>query len=117
VCLGSTGHIHIAKNTNAEAVKWPGTKVHEAGGVLLEANTTLISTEGATGVKLISVAEKATTTEPEALEPRAEGKVWCRLNMLLPLSQGASGVLEMPLQDAPTEGMHRCRFKAPLQPL
>ena len=117
VCLDSTGHLRVVKNTDAEAVKRAGTEAHEAGRTPLDANTAPISTEGAAGVELIGVAKKAATAEPEAVEPRAEGEVWCRLDMLLLLSRGASGAVGMQPRDAPTEGMHRHGLKAPLRPL
>ncbi len=49
--------------------------LHEPGGALLDANALPAPTEGTASIKLISVAKKATTTEPEALEPRAESTV------------------------------------------
>jgi len=41
----------------------------------LDVDTAPTPTKGTASVKLIGVAEKATTTEPEVLEPRAEGAV------------------------------------------
>ena len=49
--------------------------LHEPGGASLDANTLPAPTEGTASIKLIGVAKKATTTEPEALEPRAESTV------------------------------------------
>jgi len=57
---------------SAEAVDHMVINPHELGGVSLDANTLPAPTEGTASIKLIGVAEKATTTEPEALEPRAE---------------------------------------------
>ena len=85
MCLGSTWHTYIAKNTDAEAIKCAGIEVYKAGRAPLDMNATPVSTKGATSVKLIGMAEKATTAEPKALEPRAEGEVWYGLDMLLPL--------------------------------
>ncbi len=45
---------------------------HKPGGALLDANILPAPTKGTTSIKLIGIAEKATTTEPEALEPKAE---------------------------------------------
>ncbi len=46
--------------------------LHKPGGASLDANALPAPTKGTTIIKLIGMAEKATTTEPEALEPRAE---------------------------------------------
>ena len=40
-------------------------------------------TEGTASIKLIGMAKKATTTEPEMLEPREESTAWSRLETLL----------------------------------
>ncbi len=61
-------------------------EVIKPGEVSLNANTIPTSTKGSTSIKPISMAKKATATEPEALEPRAEGKAWHRLDMPLPPS-------------------------------
>ena len=58
---------------------------HKLGGVSLDVNAAPASTKGTTSVKLIGMAEKAATAEPEVLELRAEGTAWYRLEMLLPL--------------------------------
>ena len=42
---------------------------------------TPVPAEGTASIKLIGMAEKAATAEPEALEPRAEGEAWHGLNM------------------------------------
>ena len=60
------------------------------------------------------MAEKAAAAEPEALEPRAEGKAWHGLNMPLPLSQEDSGEPKSPLQEALTKGMRRRGLEGPL---
>ena len=39
----------------------------------MDVNTAPVPTEGTASIKLIGMAKKAATTEPEALEPRAEG--------------------------------------------
>ncbi len=39
----------------------------------MDVNTTPIPTQGTASIKLIGMAKKAATAEPEALEPRAEG--------------------------------------------
>jgi len=49
--------------------------LHKPGGASLDTNTLPAPTEGTASIKLIGVAEKATTTEPEALEPRVESMV------------------------------------------
>ena len=62
------------------------------------------------------MAEKAAAAEPEALEPREEGKVRHGLDMpLLPLQED-SGKPQSPPQDALTKGMGKCRLEAPLLP-
>jgi len=58
--------------------------MHKLGGVSLDVNATPAPTEGTTSIKLISMAKKATATEPEVLELRVESMAWCRLEMLLP---------------------------------
>jgi hypothetical protein len=58
--------------------------MHEPGGASLDANATPAPTEGTASVKLIGVAEKATATEPKALELRAESIAWRWLKTLLP---------------------------------
>ena len=50
----------------------------------MDANATPAPTEGTASVKLIGVAEKATATEPKALELRAESIAWHWLKTLLP---------------------------------
>ncbi len=71
------------------------------------------STENTASIKLIGMAEKAATTEPKVLEPRAEGKVWHRLEMLpLPLLQEDLGKSRMPLREALIESICRRRLKA-----
>ncbi len=59
-CLGGNTVNHVVVN------------LHEPGGASLDANTLPAPTKGTTSVKLIGMAEKATTAEPEVLEPRAE---------------------------------------------
>jgi hypothetical protein len=75
--LGGVGlrPVHAAGKVSAEALECVAIDAHEPEGVSLEANTASVSTEGIASVKLFSVAKKAATTEPKALEPRAEGKV------------------------------------------
>ena len=57
-------------------------EVIEPGGVLLDAADANVApvptgaTEGTASVKLIGVAKKAAATEPEVLEPRAEGDAY-----------------------------------------
>jgi hypothetical protein len=80
------GPVHAAGKVGAKAIERIVVDSHEPGGVSLDADTAPAPTEGTASVKLIGVAEKATTAEPEALEPRAEGTVWVGLEMpsLLP---------------------------------
>jgi hypothetical protein len=63
------------------------------------------------------MAEKAATTEPEALEPRAEGEACHGLDMPLPLLQEDSGEPRSPLREAPTKGMHKRGPETLLLPL
>ncbi len=58
--------------------------VYKLEGASLDTNAAPAPTKGTASIKLIGVAEKAATTEPEALELRAESTAWCRLEMLLP---------------------------------
>ena len=64
-------------------------EAHELGGASLDANPTPAPTENTASVELFGMAKKATTAEPEALEPRAEGEVWRGLKplLLLPLQK------------------------------
>jgi hypothetical protein len=78
-------------------IKCVAIEVIKLGGALLDANMTPTSTKGSTSVKPIGMAEKATAAEPEALEPRAEGKAWHGLDMPLPPSQKDSGEPRLPL--------------------
>ncbi len=55
-----------------EAIDCVVISAHKPGGALLDANILPAPTKGTTSIKLIGIAEKATTTEPEALEPKAE---------------------------------------------
>jgi hypothetical protein len=69
----------------------------EPGGASLDTNVAPALTEGTASIKLIGMAEKATAAEPEALEPRAEGKVQPGHDMpLLPLWED-SGKPGLPL--------------------
>ncbi len=79
------GHIHTAGKVGAKAVKHISIEAHKPGGAPLDANPTPAPTKDTTSVKLIGVAKKAATTEPEVLEPRVESKAWCGLETL-PLS-------------------------------
>jgi hypothetical protein len=45
---------------------------HKPGGASLDTTALPAPTKGTASIKLIAMAEKATTAEPEALEPRAE---------------------------------------------
>jgi hypothetical protein len=73
------GPVHAAGKVSAEALECVAIDVHEPGGASLDANAEPVSTKGAASVELFGVAKKAATTEPEALEPRAEGEAWCML--------------------------------------
>jgi hypothetical protein len=73
------GPVHVAGKASAEALECVAIDAHEPGGASLDANTAPVSTEGTASVKLFGVAKKATTAEPEALGPRAEGEAWCML--------------------------------------
>jgi len=84
-------HVYIARKVGAKAVKCVSIEVHKPEGAPLDANPALAPTEDTTSVELIGMAKKAATTEPKALEPRAEGEAWCRLKPLLPPSQKDSG--------------------------
>ncbi len=60
---------------SVEAIDCMVIDMHKPEGALLNTNALPAPTKGTASVKLISVAEKATTAEPEALEPRAESVV------------------------------------------
>jgi hypothetical protein len=82
--------------------------MHEPEGASLDMNILSAPTEGTVSIKLISMAEKATTAEPDALEPRAESIEWSGLEMLpLPLPQKGLGKPRSLLQEALMMGMHR----------
>jgi hypothetical protein len=84
----------------------------------LDANTAApASTEGAAGVELIGVAEKAAAAEPEALGPRAEGEARHGLETppLSPPREG-SGEPGLPPREVPTKGMHKRGLEAPPPP-
>ena len=86
--------------------------MHKPGGASLDANTSPAPTEGTASVKLIGVAEKAATAEPEVLEPRAESAEQSGLEMLL-LPQKGLGKPGLLPQEAPTVGT--CRHDQPLR--
>ncbi len=112
-CLGSTGHVHAAGKVGTKAVECMTVEAHKPGGASLDMDAAPAPTEGTTSVKLFGMAEKAATTEPEALEPRAEGEAWHGLETpLLPLSQEDSGESRTLPREAPTEGICRCRLEA-----
>jgi hypothetical protein len=72
-------------------------------------------TKNTASVKLAGGAEEATTTKPKALESWAESMVLSGLETTLPPSpQKGSGKPRLPLREALTEGMRRCRLEAPL---
>jgi len=64
--------VHVAGKASMKAVNRVIVSVHKPRGASLDVNALPALTKGTTSIKLISVAEKATTAEPEALEPRAE---------------------------------------------
>jgi hypothetical protein len=111
------GPVHAAGKAGAKAIECAVIDAHEPGGVSLDVDTTPTPTEGTASVKLIGVAEKAATAEPEALEPRAEGTARRGLKTppLLPPREGL-GVLGTPPREAPTKGMRRCGLEAPPPP-
>ena len=51
-------------------------EAHKLGGAPLDANPTPAPTGDTASVKLIGVAKKAATAEPEVLEPRAKSTMW-----------------------------------------
>jgi len=64
--------VHVAGKASMKAVNRVIVSVHKPRGASLDVNALPALTKGTTSIKLIGVAEKATTAEPEALEPRAE---------------------------------------------
>jgi hypothetical protein len=58
----------------AKAVERAVVDAHESGGASLDANAVPATTEDAASVELAGRAEKATTAQPEALEPWAESE-------------------------------------------
>jgi hypothetical protein len=92
----------------AEAVECASIEARQPGGALLDANATPASTKGAASVKLLSVAEIAATTKPEALnvEPLGECKAWRGFETPL-LPREGSGEPGMSPRGAPTEGVRR----------
>jgi hypothetical protein len=61
--------IHAAGKAGVEASKCARVDTHKPGGVSLDANPTPAPIEGTASVKLAGGAVKATTAQPEALEP------------------------------------------------
>src|SRR6266851_3713843 len=73
VCLGGTEPACVAENADVgTTIERTGVGAHEPGGVPLGAIAAPAYTEGAAGIELIGVAEKAAAAEPEALEPWAK---------------------------------------------
>ena len=101
------GPIHMAGNVGMGVIECMVVDAHEPGGALLGENGTLAPTKGTTSIKLAGGAVKATTTQPEALDPWAKSEAWCRLGMP-PLS---------PPQEVLSMGTSRHRLEAPLSPL
>jgi hypothetical protein len=73
VCLCGTEPACVASNADAgTTIERTGVGAYEPGGVPLGAIAAPAYTEGAAGIELIGVAEKAAAAEPEALEPWAK---------------------------------------------
>jgi hypothetical protein len=68
------GPAHASRKVGAKVIGCTAVGAIKPGGASLDANIVPAPTEGTASVKLIGVAKKATAVEPEALEPRAEGK-------------------------------------------
>ena len=79
------GPVHVAEKVGVEASERARVDTHEPGGVSLDANGTPAPTEGTASIELAGGAVKATTTQPEVLEPQAKSEAWRGLEML-PLS-------------------------------
>jgi len=111
------GPIHAAGKAGTKAVERVVIDAHEPGGASLDVNAAPAPTEGTASVELFGVAKNAATAEPEALEPRAEGEAWLRLEKPpLPPSQKDPGVLGTPPREALNKGMRRCGLEAPPPP-
>lgn len=109
--------VHAAGNTGAKAVERVVVEAHEPGGASLDANGAPAPTEGTASVELAGGAEGATTTKPEALEPRAESKARRGLETpLLPPSQKDLGEPGRPPREPPIEGMRKHGLEAPPPP-
>jgi hypothetical protein len=110
------GPVHAAGKAGAVTLDRVVVDAHGPGGASLDADadTAPTPTEGTASVKLIGVAEKAATAEPEALEPRAEGAARRRLETppLLPPREG-SGVLGTPPRETPLTGILAAQEGAP----
>ena len=112
--------VHTVEIVGTEAIKCMVFDVYEPGKASLHANTALAPTKGTASIKPASWAMEATTTRPEALEPRAESVEWSKLQLLPPmppLPQEGPGKPRSPLQEAPSMGMCRRRLEAPPPPL
>jgi hypothetical protein len=98
------GLAYAAKKVGAEAIKRMVVNTYEPWGALLDVNGTPAPTQGTTSIELAGGAVKATTAQPEALDPWAKGKAWHGLGMP-PL---------LPLRKAPTVGRRRPELPPPL---
>jgi hypothetical protein len=111
------GPVHAAGKAGTETIERAVIDAHEPGVASLDANTAPVPTEGTASVELFGVAKNAATAEPEALEPRAEGEAWRRLEKPpLPPSQKDPGVLGTPPREALNKGMRRRGLEAPPPP-
>jgi hypothetical protein len=89
------------------------------GEASLDANAygTPAPTEGTASIKLAGRAVKATTAQPEVLDPWAKSEAWHRLGTPpLPPSRTHPGMLGMLLQEAPNAGTCRHGLKVPPLP-
>ena len=77
--------IHMAGNAGMGVIEHMVIDVHEPGGAPLDANGTPAPTKGTASVELAGRAVKATTIQPEVLDPWAKSEAWRGLGMpLLP---------------------------------
>jgi hypothetical protein len=109
--------VHAAEKAGAEASERTRVDAHEPGGASLDANPAPAPTEGTASVELAGGAVKATTAQPEALDPWAKSEAWRGLGTPpLPPSRTHPGVLGMPPREAPNAGMCRRGLEAPSPP-
>jgi hypothetical protein len=99
----------MALNPNMEATEPAVVVAYKLGDVLMTGKVAPAPTEDTNGAKLIGMAEKATATEPKALEPLTEGVGWHDPNIAPQnnLAKSDQVLQALPLQG--NMGTHGCR--------